>query len=300
MNRILSLFLCVIAALCNPTQACSQLMKSTVDQPIQETAPYSGAQGKLRFHLFEGYLVIVKGSINGALEVNLLVDTGAYPSVVDRSIAKRLGLATQPTRVNLSNKSIQTEIAVLPSLAVGPVRAISLPVLTQDLTFFRRAIGQNVDGIVGLDVLRKSNFSINYETREMEFGAINKLPSYVAFETDTPVVTVCIESGSQRFRIVIDTGGPDLMLFRTHIKGEADFQAIGSEEVEDPSGAFRRRRVLIPDVHLGQMAFGSQLAFVVDDHKDDGDNFDGVLGVRGTHLRKIGFDFDDRRFYWYR
>ena len=100
------------------------------------------------------------------------MDTGAYPSVVDQKIAHDLELAEQPGRVNLSNKSVQTQLVVLPSLVLGPVRVESLPVLTQDLSFFQKALGHKVDGIVGLDVLRKSSFTINYKTKEMLFGSL--------------------------------------------------------------------------------------------------------------------------------
>ena len=79
------------------------------------------------------------------------MDTGAYPSVIDQKIAHNLGLAEQPSRVNLSNTSVQARIVVLPSLLLGPVRVESLPVLTQDLSFFQKALGQKVDAI-GMDV----------------------------------------------------------------------------------------------------------------------------------------------------
>jgi hypothetical protein len=110
---------------------------------------------KIPIRLYWGYLVVVEGSIGNVQKLNFLVDTGAYPSVVDQKIAHHLGLAEQAGRVNLSSKSVQTRLVVLPSLRIGPIRVESLPVLTEDLSFFQKAIGPKVDAIVGLDVLRK-------------------------------------------------------------------------------------------------------------------------------------------------
>jgi hypothetical protein len=231
-------------------------------------------------------------------KLNFLVDTGAYPSVVDQRIAHNLGLPEQPGRVNLTKKSVEARLVVLPSLLLGPLHAESLPVLMEDLSYFQKVLGHKVDGIVGLDVLRKSSFAIDYRTKEMLFGPIETLAFCTAFETDTPVVTIRMQFQNRWLRLVVDTGGPDLMLFQSRVPETAGLPVLGTENVADVSGTFQRRQIRIPGGVLGKEAIGAQVIFVVNDQKDRGDDFDGVLGVRGLRFSKIAFDFEHRMFWW--
>src|SRR5947209_9029578 len=196
----------------------------------EEIRPPAEVGVRLPIRVYRGYLVVVEGSIGNIHKLNFIVDTGAYPSVVDQKIAHTLSLAEQPGRVNLSNRTVPTRLVVLPSLLLGPVRLDSLPVLTEDLSFLEKALGHRVDGIVGLDVLRKSSFTINYRTKEMLFGPIENLIFSAPFETDTPVVTVRMGFQNRQLRLVVDSCGPDLMLFQSSIPDSTIFLHLGYEK----------------------------------------------------------------------
>jgi predicted aspartyl protease len=296
MNVAFSSCLLAAVTLSHPDLSPSQTLP--IDRHSQEAQSLAHISVKVPFRLYWGYLIIAEGSIGNVHELSFEVDTGAYPSVIDQKIVQKLGLPEQPSRVNLSRKGMDTRLVVVPSLVLGPVRAESIPVLSQDLSFFQRILGHKVDGIVGLDVLGKGSFTINYRAKEMAFGAIENLTSSTPFVTETPVVTLSVRVSARQLRVVVDTGAPDLMLFQSRVPEAAGLQLLGLENVADASGTFQRRKVRIPELYLGDESTGSQVAFVMDDQKDEGDAFDGILGFRELRFSKIALDFERRRFWW--
>src|SRR5262249_13132385 len=116
--------------------------------------------------------------------------------------------------------------------------------------------------------------------------------------TETPVVTIRVGVQGRKLRLVVDSGGPDIMLFQSRGFDSTSFQALGKEKATDVSGTFQRTKVWIPEIYLGDERIGPQIAFIADDRKDDGDDFDGVLGFRGPQFWKVAFDFEHRKFQW--
>jgi predicted aspartyl protease len=295
MNRLLvSSCLAVVFTLSGADAGWSQATANPADPAPQVIA----RPVKLPIRLFWNYLVMVEGSIDNIQKLHFLVDTGSYPSIVDQKIARNLGLPEQPARVNLANKSIPTERVILPSLILGPDRVEALPVLTQDLSFISKAVGYQVDAIIGLDVLRRSSFTINYRTREIRFGPVEGLTFSAPFDADVPVVTIRTRLENRPLRLMVDTGSPDMLLFASRMPNSAGLRTLGTQETANASGRLQLRKVWIPDVYLGQESIGGQAAFIANDHKDDGDNFDGVLGMKGAQLSKVAFDFERRSFSW--
>jgi Aspartyl protease len=301
MNCLLfSRSLLAVVMLSNPRVGWSQTTNVPTDPAPQKAFSLAPVRTTIPIRLYWDYLVLVEGSIGNLRMLTFEVDTGAYPSVIDQKIAQKLGLPEQSSRVNLSKTSLNARLLLLPSLVLGPVRVESLPVLAQDLSGFQKILGHKVDGIIGLDVLMKSSFAIDYRAREMTFGPIDPLTFSAPFDTEVPVVTIRGRLQNRQLRLVVDTGGPDLMLFQSRVPEAIALRLLGLETVSDMSGTFQRRKVRIPDIYFGKESIGSQFAFVLDDHKDEGDDFDGVLGVRGPQFHKIALDFEQRRFWWER
>ena len=90
------------------------------------------------------------------------------------------------------------------------------------------------------------------------------------------------------------------MLFESRMPDSASLQTLGVQQTANASGTLQLTKIWIPELHLGQETIGGQAAVFVNDRKDHGDNFDGVLGIKGPQFWKIALDFEHRRFSWER
>jgi len=55
--------------------------------------------------------------------------------------------------------------------------------------------------------------------------------------------------------------------------------------------------VRIPERYLWKETVGTQTAFLVDDRKGEGDDFDGVLGITAFQCWKVAFDFKTKQVF---
>jgi hypothetical protein len=79
--------LAILGLFCNPLLAQS----NSTAEPA-ETKPVSNNSIELPIQLYRDYLVVVEGSIGNLETLAFIIDTGAYPSMVDQRISAALGL----------------------------------------------------------------------------------------------------------------------------------------------------------------------------------------------------------------
>jgi hypothetical protein len=265
----------------------------------------SGSAIELPIQLYRDYVVVVEGSIGNLEKLAFIVDTGAYPSVIDQKIAIALGLEERDGEVAMVYHSVRTKLATLPLVAVGPVRVEDVPVRVQDLSSFGKTLGRRIDAVVGLDVLGNSSFSIDYRTKRLRFGPVRRTRSSVSlsfetsFETGNPFVIVEARLDDNPVRLLVDTGTSALVLFQSHLERPISWFAGTTATAADVGGGdYRLRPVPIRHTRLGRQELGPLTGFIVAEQRDDARDFDGLLSVRGLHLEKIGFDFENHEINW--
>jgi predicted aspartyl protease len=284
----------VLSLLCNPVFAqCNSVAV------LAEMKPVSNHALELPIQLYRDYLVAVEGSIGNLEKLTFIIDTGAYPSMIDKRVATALALSETDGKVGLINQSAQTKFATLPFVRVGLARVEDVPVLVQDLSSLEKTLGRRIDAIVGLDVLGKTSFSINYRTKRLRFGSVEQSRSTVSFETGQPLITVEVRLHDRPVRLLVDTGAAALLLFQSRLQNPISLLAAGrAARATNVGGDFQLQPVLIPDMRMGKEELGPQTGYVAADQRDEGHDFDGLLSMRGLHLEEIGFDFESHEISW--
>lgn len=284
---------------------CIALLAFLVTTPGLVAGPHSapqadltGSSNELPFRLYGGYVIVVEGSIGSQHRLRFLLDTGATTTVVDRRVAKKLGLVLSPGRIFHFNKIIPMDRVVLPDLVLGPVRLDGLRVAVADLSYVE-AFATRVDAIVGLDVLHASSFSIDYQSKQISFGLPTVSDSLVPMESSWPYVLVEIQVQGRPLRLLVDTGAKDLILYEdrvvsrvpeTRVQGEILWSSIGGE--------IRVKQVSLPDAKLGGTELHGPALMLGSSPGPLPANVDGYLATAALKARKVGFDFQHNTLAW--
>jgi predicted aspartyl protease len=140
---------------------CSEL------RPVGEaTAPADSAAGEVPFRLAGpgGAAIVVAVAVDGREPVDLILDTGATFTCVDDSLARAWALPEQRLRVGVAvgiGAAGRVTLHRVDSLRVGAAVARRVTVCSMDLAALR-AVGGNVHGLLGLNVLRQYRVTLDF------------------------------------------------------------------------------------------------------------------------------------------
>jgi predicted aspartyl protease len=219
------------------------------------------------FRLIDGWAVVVQGTLGDVPNRTILIDTGAVPSAISQKAAKSLGLLGSAEQVSVMNRSIQVERVRVPNVQVGPVAAQAVDMVATDLGTIEQALHTHLDAVIGLDFLSRQSFTIDYRGKKLLFGVGFHSGDPVTFQTKHAAggtyVLIPMESGDEKFQMLLDTGTKDITLFQVRLKGSLRQARISSEDLTvNAGGSSQINRVVIPSLRLGSIFRRKQDAYV--------------------------------------
>lgn len=252
---------------------------------------------EIPFQLYNDNLIIVKGTVGTIKGVNLILDTGTTPTSISKSLASRLKLHGNTEPLETLNGVIQTESFILPHVQVGAISADGVRVVTQNLEFMEQSLGIPVGGILGLDVLRSHNFTIDYRKKKISLGTIPEAKNLVHFETQSPLLTVKASVEGQELRLIVDSGTSGLVIFGNRFKENSGALRAAQGTFITTVAGTPQAKFFRTSVTLGQDT-GERTVTIAEASPGAGDSFDGLLGFTAMGFRKVSFDFENGTLGW--
>lgn len=248
----------------------------------------------------EGHFILVQGSIGDLADLNVVIDTGASSTTVSRAIANRLKLRGRPKQVQTYGSKVTVESVTLPAVQVGPMRFEEVPAWVAELSFpdMRRSL--QIDALIGLDFLKRTNLSVDFEAGTLRFGSIDHSESSLAFYGDLPFVLIPLRIDGRVVRLLLDTAAPDVILFERRAEGRVPMNRTSETKgIRSEAGPATLRKVHLSNLALGPTSWETFSAFLMDGRPPDS-GIDGILGPVSLGLKRLHLDFEQNRISWER
>jgi Aspartyl protease len=260
-------------------------------------SPKKAQAAEIPFSLRQGYMIVVEGRVADLDRVNLVIDTGTNPSMIDKSISDKLNLKGIQRGLSLFNKDLSSETVMLPDLALGPLRRVNLPVMVADFSKIGNGLGVRVDGVIGLDVLGATSFTIDYQRNRLLFHASQERHS-APFSAGPQFISVNLKMGGKDLRMLLDTGTPHLILFSDSLRNLDYNWSAATGTGQNISGTVAYETIILPYAKLGGEDVGPQRVSVVASQKGREPIYDGLIGVGFLRPKQLSFDFDRQILGW--
>jgi len=253
---------------------------------------------ELSFELVSGYLVVVNGNIGPLHGLKFVLDTGATHSAVSNKVADRLGLRHLTGKVFNIDKMVKTEWAAIPELELGPIRGTRVPVMVTDLDYFK-SVGSHVDAVIGLDLLRQKNFSIDFADKRVRFGRIETGRHSTPMLSDDISLRVDAEADGRLLHLILDSGAPGPMMYEERLENRAvDYRIVEEDYGNRIEGILRLTRARVRRLQLGGREIDHTVFLTHSPAKGELDGIDGFLGLTALKARRINFDFETNTLSW--
>jgi predicted aspartyl protease len=216
--------------------------------------------------LLEDGSIIIPVTIDGTGPYRFVLDTGSSRTVISTRLWRSLKRPVVARTVMVTPAGRDEAYVVrLEGVSIGerPGVSVDAAVMSAD----RYAAGQQVDGLIGQDVLADAIYTIDYRERTIHWHTDADVLPGVRLPLEVTnrriLVTLPQPGGSPSLSMIPDSGSDALVLF-AHAKDKVRFTSLDVDVLTSLSGPRLVRRVEVDDLVIGDARLQRQVAVLVD------------------------------------
>jgi predicted aspartyl protease len=235
---------------------------------LSSLAPAAAAAGsQTPFDLLEDGSIVVPVTIGGTGAYRFVVDTGSSRTVISTRLwtSLRLPVVAKTQMVTPAGRD-DAYVVRVPGLAIAarPEVTVAAAVMAAD----RYAAGQQVDGLIGQDVLSAAIYTIDYKRRVIVWHSSADVPDGVRLPLHVRNHRILVslpqyEGDPRSLWLIPDTGSDGLVLF-AHAQDKVRLTLLDVGMLSSVAGARLARRVQLDGLVVGEARLRNPLAVVVD------------------------------------
>jgi predicted aspartyl protease len=274
------------------------LFPSTSRADMQNNSADAASTVAIPFRLSGGYLIQVGGRIGTQTNLKFILDTGAPISIVDQKIADKLKLDRHPAESFNFDRNLKWESATFPEVQFGPIQATGVRMFVGQLVQYSE-FARNVDAIIGMDLLKLSNFSIDYDARKIIFHPSGQKTPFVRDEPLSDCLILEIRVQGQPVRLIVDTGLPGILFYEDQLRKHVPtLRTVGNVTNVTMGARLRAKQATLPDVVIGRFIGDVSVLLVQAPSPEMLPGIDGIIGIAPLKARRINFDFQGKMLSW--
>jgi len=239
------------------------------------------------FSISGSHLIVVDAKLNG-ITVKMVIDTGGI-TMIDSSLCTELNL--EPEEIGNSGMML----ARLDSISLGEVQVLDMKAMVTDFQEKFKMGQYGIRGMIGSDYLRFFLTEIDYNSRQMTFGKVEKLEAQsdkdhlMSMDVILPYLPVvkATVNNTLELKAIVDTGVKYALVIPYKYLEQQDIR--GDKNIVESEGMFsswpfteKNRNAL---VKVDQIAFGDLIL------KDQAVLFADLPNFGNENIMLIGRDF---------
>jgi membrane-associated protease RseP (regulator of RpoE activity) len=274
-----------------------------IPTPTISVAP---SKQSVPFELFRGNRIVIPARVNGH-ETQVILDTGASMTTINRAYARSIGL---PEGFKIQAKGaggvVDAELVSGLTLDIGALRIDNASVGVMDLAPIERSLGRPINAIIGRDFFNSAVVSIDWAHKRLnvtthEAFRPKATANAVELARKGPFNTISVSiAGAPPIDALLDLGnGGALGLPRTYWGSRPELSELRSAGATQGGvgGMHPARAAMVPQVRLGGTTFASVPAILSESGNDDDPTQMANVGIGLLKQFDIDLDLGRDRIY---